>query len=56
MVFDVTRVEYWHTADGLFHEVDNRRIPTQRIPPSYNRKYGSVYIRTVREDNIRCLR
>lgn len=35
MGFDVTCIEYWHTADGLFHDVDDRSIPTQRIQPSY---------------------
>jgi hypothetical protein len=35
MEFGVAGIEYWHTADGLFHEVGNRRIPTQGIPPSY---------------------
>lgn len=35
MGFDVIFAEYWHTADGLFHDVDNRSIPAQRIQPSY---------------------
>ena len=52
----MTCVEYWHTADGLFHEVDNRRILTQRVLPSLHVAESTIlcifelFVRTTYDD------